>query len=518
MRVDARPEGRRVRRAPRPRGGYGSALRDLRGLVLPAGYLAGHVRHLPRRRSCAASGAQPPRQRHDEPAVRLVPGLRHRSRTRAPPARGRAACGPAARCRSTSPPESRPACDCSCLARRGRSGRRTQRRPVHRGHRGPRRCSAAKATTSSRPSRCRCPMPSSAPRRPSSPSTAPSTSSCAPGIQAGDVLTIKGRGVTPLRGTQRGDLRVGVHVVTPTRLDAQGARPHRGLRQAHQGSRAAAGRVPPGAVREAPRPLPQADRPTAMALHFVVDDGARPPSRATVGSPAPRRTTPPRCAACGWRDGDARRWARALAHGRRARRCPARGGRRVHSSHHRRPHPALVLVQALAKGDRDELAIQAATELGVDEIVPWQAARSVSRWEAAKAAKGRARWAGIIREAAKQAIRTWIPEVAAVYYDEAGRASRRTASWCSSRPPPSAQRGGRRSTRPPRHRAAGRPRGRNRRRRTDALRRPGATAVRSARQCCARRRPVRPRSRCSIPASAAGEAASSDCPVDRLGG
>lgn len=41
------------------------------------------------------------------------------------------------------------------------------------------------------------------------------------GVQSGDVLTIKGRGVTPLRGTQRGDLRVGVHVVTPTRLDAK---------------------------------------------------------------------------------------------------------------------------------------------------------------------------------------------------------------------------------------------------------------------------------------------------------
>ncbi|GAA2993894.1 molecular chaperone DnaJ [Microbacterium terrae] len=39
------------------------------------------------------------------------------------------------------------------------------------------------------------------------------------GVQSGDVLTIKGRGITPLRGTQRGDLRVGVHVVTPTRLD-----------------------------------------------------------------------------------------------------------------------------------------------------------------------------------------------------------------------------------------------------------------------------------------------------------
>lgn len=36
-----------------------------------------------------------------------------------------------------------------------------------------------------------------------------------PGVQSGDVLTIKGRGITPLRGTQRGDLRVGVQVLTP---------------------------------------------------------------------------------------------------------------------------------------------------------------------------------------------------------------------------------------------------------------------------------------------------------------
>ncbi|WP_435745395.1 16S rRNA (uracil(1498)-N(3))-methyltransferase [Microbacterium sp. PMB16] len=75
--------------------------------------------------------------------------------------------------------------------------------------------------------------------------------------------------------------------------------------------------------------------------------------------------------------------------------------------------PRVVLVQALAKGDRDELAVQAACELGVDEIVPWQASRSVSRWEGAKAAKGRERWASIVREAAKQAHRAWVPEVTA---------------------------------------------------------------------------------------------------------
>ena len=78
-----------------------------------------------------------------------------------------------------------------------------------------------------------------------------------------------------------------------------------------------------------------------------------------------------------------------------------------------RPVPELWLAQALAKGDRDELAVQAATELGVDEIVPWQASRSVSRWDG-KADKGRERWAAIVREASKQAIRAWVPEVSAL--------------------------------------------------------------------------------------------------------
>ncbi|UYN84074.1 MAG: 16S rRNA (uracil(1498)-N(3))-methyltransferase [Microcella sp.] len=76
-----------------------------------------------------------------------------------------------------------------------------------------------------------------------------------------------------------------------------------------------------------------------------------------------------------------------------------------------RPSPSIHLVQALAKGDRDELALQAATELGVDAVIPWQAARSVSRWDAAKAVKGRERWQTIAREASKQSMRPWMPEV-----------------------------------------------------------------------------------------------------------
>ena len=78
------------------------------------------------------------------------------------------------------------------------------------------------------------------------------------------------------------------------------------------------------------------------------------------------------------------------------------------------PSPRLVLVQALAKGDRDELAVQAATELGVAGVIPWAAERSVSRWEGAKVARGEERWRSIVREAAKQAIRPRVPEVASL--------------------------------------------------------------------------------------------------------
>lgn len=75
------------------------------------------------------------------------------------------------------------------------------------------------------------------------------------------------------------------------------------------------------------------------------------------------------------------------------------------------PELKVTLVQALAKGDRDELAVQAATELGAIKVIPWQAARSVSRWEGDKAEKSRLRWQLIANEAAKQSLRVWNPEV-----------------------------------------------------------------------------------------------------------
>lgn len=75
------------------------------------------------------------------------------------------------------------------------------------------------------------------------------------------------------------------------------------------------------------------------------------------------------------------------------------------------PQVRLVLVQALAKGDRDELAIETATELGIDAVVPWQSERSIVRWKGDRAAKAHAKWESVVTAAAKQARRAWIPPV-----------------------------------------------------------------------------------------------------------
>jgi 16S rRNA (uracil1498-N3)-methyltransferase len=73
--------------------------------------------------------------------------------------------------------------------------------------------------------------------------------------------------------------------------------------------------------------------------------------------------------------------------------------------------PRLVVVQGIAKGDRGELAVQAMTEIGVDEIVPWAASRSVAQWRGDRGFKARDKWASTAREAAKQARRSWLPQV-----------------------------------------------------------------------------------------------------------
>lgn len=77
------------------------------------------------------------------------------------------------------------------------------------------------------------------------------------------------------------------------------------------------------------------------------------------------------------------------------------------------PTPRLVLVQALAKRDRAELAVEITTELGVSEILPWIADRSISRWKSQKMEAGRQRWQRVADAAGKQSRRTWFPKVLA---------------------------------------------------------------------------------------------------------
>ena len=69
------------------------------------------------------------------------------------------------------------------------------------------------------------------------------------------------------------------------------------------------------------------------------------------------------------------------------------------------------VVQALAKGDRSELALEMLTELGVDEVVPWQSTRSVVKWAPDKVERALARWRSIVREATKQSRRFRVPRV-----------------------------------------------------------------------------------------------------------
>jgi 16S rRNA (uracil1498-N3)-methyltransferase len=75
------------------------------------------------------------------------------------------------------------------------------------------------------------------------------------------------------------------------------------------------------------------------------------------------------------------------------------------------PQPRFVLVQALAKGDRDDQAIEAATEFGVDEVVPWQAARSIVQWRGERGDKARRKWESTVAAAAKQSRRARVPVV-----------------------------------------------------------------------------------------------------------
>lgn len=73
--------------------------------------------------------------------------------------------------------------------------------------------------------------------------------------------------------------------------------------------------------------------------------------------------------------------------------------------------PRVAVAQAIPKGERAELAVEVLTEVGVDQLIAWSAARCVAVWRGDRAAKSLARWRSAAREAAKQARRSWFPQV-----------------------------------------------------------------------------------------------------------
>lgn len=71
----------------------------------------------------------------------------------------------------------------------------------------------------------------------------------------------------------------------------------------------------------------------------------------------------------------------------------------------------ITLCMAYPKGDKLEVVIQKAVELGCDRIIPFESSRCIKRPKAEKAEKQTARLQRIAEEAAKQCGRARIPEV-----------------------------------------------------------------------------------------------------------
>lgn len=76
------------------------------------------------------------------------------------------------------------------------------------------------------------------------------------------------------------------------------------------------------------------------------------------------------------------------------------------------PDPTLTVAQALPKGDRGELAVQMLTEIGVDNVIPWAASRSITQWKGPRGEKARGKWVAAAREASKQSRRARLARVA----------------------------------------------------------------------------------------------------------
>jgi len=76
--------------------------------------------------------------------------------------------------------------------------------------------------------------------------------------------------------------------------------------------------------------------------------------------------------------------------------------------------PHVTLVQGICKGEKMDLVVRQATELGVERVVPLQSARGVVRLDDAKREARRERWQRIAAEASKQSQQVRVPVIAPV--------------------------------------------------------------------------------------------------------
>ena len=256
-----------------------------------------------------------------------------------------------------------------------------------------------------------------------------------PGMQSAEVLTIAAAASRSCAASGAATSRSGCRWSRRRSSTTRSASSSSSSRAA-QGARAAPRALPAGPVPEAPRPLPQ----RLTVAHFYLRrrpraaDLAVGASVALDGAEARHAVTVSRVRV----GGDAARRRRA-GHRRVAAVVATVGPRRLEVRVEvrrgaRAIRAALILVQALAKGDRDELAVQAATELGVDAVIPGRPRAASRAGRAQRSRRAASGGAAIVREAVKQSMRPRVPEVGARDDEGAARGRRRDGARARARP------------------------------------------------------------------------------------
>lgn len=72
------------------------------------------------------------------------------------------------------------------------------------------------------------------------------------------------------------------------------------------------------------------------------------------------------------------------------------------------PLVRLALVQALAKNGHDEQAIDVSTQIGVDDVYPWQSERAIARWKDGRTDR---KWRATLAAATEQSRRAMMPDL-----------------------------------------------------------------------------------------------------------